>query len=459
VADVRAAGPLRTAIDHSAFFTNSELELAYQRTRAAGATSIKIVLPWRDIAPASPDDFEPTDPGDAKYSWDRFDDEVRLAVAAGLEPFVTIDEAPSWAERSSGGRAGTNSPDPVQLGYFAEAAARRYSGNFKGLPRVRRFEAWNEPNASFFLTPQKQGTRFLAAELYRKMVNSFSAAVHGVHADNEVIAGATYPFIANRPGAQAVGPLQFMRALFCLDTRLRPIGGCGEPVRFDIWSHHPYTSGGPTHRAADPNAVSIRELPRMRRVLDAAARTGRAISPHPIPFWVSEFSWDSNPPDPGGVPTGLHARWVAEALYRMWRSGVSLVTWFKLRDDGPSGGKRNSQIFQSGLYFRCWSLACDTPKPALRAFRYPFVAIRSGRRVYVWGRIPSGKGGTVIVQQRVGKRWRRLRRLSTNEYGIFSRRIPTRRRGGLRAVLADGSDVSVAFSLVRPPDRPVNPFG
>jgi hypothetical protein len=141
----------------------------------------------------------------------------------------------------------------------------------------------------------------------------------------------------------------------------------------------------------------------------------------------------------------------------MWRSGVSLVTWFKLRDDA---GRPSSTTFQSGLYFRCdGGLSCDTPKPSLRAFRFPFVAFRSGRRVYFWGRTPSGKRATVIVQQKVGRRWKRLRLLTTNNFGIFSKRVRSARRGGLRALLRDGSDQSVAFSLTRPPDLPVNPFG
>jgi hypothetical protein len=196
----------------------------------------------------------------------------------------------------------------------------------------------------------------------------------------------------------------------------------------------------------------------MARLLRAAVRAGRVVSSGPVRFWVSEFSWDSDPPDPGGAPPRLLKRWVSEALYRMWRSGVSLVTWFKLRDDGDDG-QPDSQIFQSGLYFRCQTLSCDRPKPSLRAFRFPFVAFRSGRRVYFWGRTPDGKRGKVIVQQRRGSRWKRLRGVRTNRYGIFSRRVRTHRHGRLRAVLPGGSDWSVAFSLKRPRDLAVNPFG
>ena len=61
----------------------------------------------------------------------------------------------------------------------------------------------------------------------------------------------------------------------------------------------------------------------------------------------------------------------SEALYRMWRAGVSLASWFFLRDGGGQDAK-----FQSGLYLRCADgIECDRPKLALQAFRFPFVAL------------------------------------------------------------------------------------
>jgi hypothetical protein len=340
-----AAHPLETAIDPSAAF-GSELGVAYERVRQNGASTLKLDLPWKEVA-SSGRPADPSDPNDRHYEWGWFDNQVRLAAEHGLQPLVTIDEAPSWAERGGGGRPGTNNPDPAELALFAQAAARRYGGDFNGLPRVRLWEAWNEPNGSFFLYPQRSGTQLLSPDQYRRMVNAFAGAIHGVHPDNAVIAGALFPFTVDRPGSQSIGPLSFMRSLFCLTTNLTPLPGC-EPVHFDVWSHHPYTSGGPTHAAGGSDSVSIPELPRMAELLRAAIRAGRVASSSPVRLWVTEFSWDSNPPDPGGVPTRLLTRWVSEALYRMWRSGVSLVTWFKLRDDATLG-RPNSATFQSGL--------------------------------------------------------------------------------------------------------------
>ena len=126
----------------------------------------------------------------------------------------------------------------------------------------------------------------------------------------------------------------------------------------------------------------------------------------PVGLWVTEFAWDTNPPDPLGVPEELHARWVSEVLYRMWNQGVSLVTWFLLRDQ-PWGVP--GLPFQSGLYFRSPDgIAADRPKLALTAFRFPFVAFREPKRrtVMFWGRSPAGRTDVVVEREDDGS-WKR----------------------------------------------------
>jgi hypothetical protein len=169
---------------------------------------------------------------------------------------------------------------------------------------------------------------------------------------------------------------------------------------------------------------------------------------------VTEFSWDSNPPDDAGVPVQLEARWVPEALYRMWQSGVNVVMWLTLRDE-PYPAK----FVQAGLYYRGATFRRDTPKPALAAFRFPFVAYLKGAGITVWGRTPDSRSHPVWIQMRSRTGWRTLARLRASNGGVF--------RGSVRATL-DSSDyirarsagkASVPFSLLRPPDLPLNPFG
>jgi hypothetical protein len=476
---VRAeARPLETGLFDQPAFEAADSSAALERARATGATSVRIWLYWSRVAPGGrekPAGFDPSNPVDPQYAWSDFDRLVRRAANHGLEPIVTIFHAPRWAERDAGdeGGLGVRKPDPAELASFAEAAARRYGGAIPGLPRVRRWQVWNEPNLHRFLWPQfdvrasrkvPNGADALSPEYYRRMVRAFARAVHRVHSGNLVVAGGLAPFGNENARQHAVRPLQFMREFLCLDRDNRPTGGC-KPLPFDVWSHHPYTEGGPKHRAAVPGNASLGDLPAMRRILDAAARAGRISSRRRVAFWVTEFSWETKPPDPEGVPAKLHARWVAEALYRMWRQRVSLVIWLKVRDDGQRGGDR--LYHQSGLYSYCaagWS--CSEPKRSFTAFRFPFVAFRSGGRVRVWGRTPSASSGDVIVEQRRRRGgWRRVRRLRANRHGIFSARPRTRAKGALRARIpttrrgSGRAERSLPFSLMKTPDVPVPVFG
>jgi polysaccharide biosynthesis protein PslG len=455
-----ASHPIETSIQEPSLSgDDATARIVGTRIRQAGATWVRIAVSWVYVAPRGaekPAGFDASNPDDPHYAWGGIDRTIKNAVASGLKPFVNISEAPAWAERSAGGRAGVNNPDPVELANFARAAATRYSGSFHGLPRVSAWEAWNEPNASFFFMPQWQGEPGKVAEspvLYRQLVNDFAAAVHGVNPTNLVIAGSTFPFAA---GTVAIGPLRFMRELLCLSADLKPIPGCGEPLHFDVWSHHPYTQGSPTHAASDPDSASISGLPRMNQILQAAVRQGRIVSSRPVAFWVTEFGWNSNPPVSRGVPIRLLSRWVSEALYRMWNSGVSVASWFFLRDGGGADVK-----FQCGLYYRCSErpddVNCDRAKLSVAAFRFPFVAFRSHRRVLIWGRTPGGARGRVIVERSRRGRWKRVTKLRTDRFGIFSRRVHGYRHGRLRARLASGSAVSLPFSLKRPRDYPVSP--
>jgi hypothetical protein len=290
------------------------------------------------------------------------------------------------------------------------------------------------------------------------MVNAVADAVKTVHSDNLVIAGGTAPFRDLTPSVfvknRDWGPLTFMRQLLCLSKALRPT--CHKPVRFDIWAHHPYTSGGPTHHAVLPDDISLGDLPKMQAVLAAGAASGEIQSQGKVRFWVTEFSWDSNPPDPAAVPMWLLKRWVPEALYRMWATGISLVTWFSL-DDVPAA----SGYYQGGLYFqrKIHPPYARKPKPIREAFRFPVVAFPRANGVYVWGRTPGSSPARVEIEQRAGVTWRKLGAATASATGIFQRVFATHASGFVRARIVSTNEASLAFSLTAPPDRFFNPFG
>ena len=409
---------------------------------------------WVHVAPggaAKPNGFDARDPGDPSYRWETLDDQVRRAVAEGFIPIVYVQTAPGWAQLCAQG-TGPCQPKPSELAGFMTAAARRYSGTYGGLPRVRYWQIWNEPNLPFYLMPQYDTKgRPASPDWYRSMLNASADAIHSVKNDNVVIAGGQSPFGPDEKSPDRVAPLAFMRQLLCLSAGKDPKPVCRSRVRFDVWAHHPYTSGGPMHHANGKDDVSLPDLWKMKVLLDAAVKTGNLASRGPVRFWVTEFAWDTSPPDPKGVPERLHARWVAEALYRMWSQGVSLVTWFQVRDQPFASGP-----FQSGLYFRgANGIASDTPKLALTAFRFPFVAFWEPKKtIMFWGRSPAGRGAVLVEQKRQGA-WRVVETVRPNSYGIFSGRFAsTARTGFLRARLTNGKDEALPFSLVVPPDRP-----
>lgn len=214
-----AARPLETAV-----FPEQEgpAPVTFQRIALTGATKVRLILNWRKTAPARrPAGFDPDDPADPAYRWAAFDEQVRRAADAGLAPIVSIFVAPAWASGSSG----IVRPDPRELARFARAAALRYGGSFQGLPRVRYWQVWNEPNLEIFLSPQYVGRKPFSPRLYRRMTNQFYDAVKGVHPDNLVVAGGTAPFHDSTPVVFKVnpnwGPLTFMRELLCLSRSLK----------------------------------------------------------------------------------------------------------------------------------------------------------------------------------------------------------------------------------------------
>jgi hypothetical protein len=211
--------------------------LAYARTRQAGASVVRINVDWGAVAPLRRTPaFQPADPSDPAYDWEAIDRAVTLAHQYKLEPLLTVFDAPSWAESSAPHPTsfgpyptGPFRPDPSQLEAFARAAATRYSGSFGGLPRVRYWEAWDEPNLVVYLTPQIEHKALVGADIYRSLVNAFATAVHSVHPDNLVIAGVLAPFNFLTPwGRLGVAPLDFMRRLLCMSAGPNPKPTCSQ---------------------------------------------------------------------------------------------------------------------------------------------------------------------------------------------------------------------------------------
>ena len=225
---------------------------------SAGANWARIGIGWAGIAPVRP--AAPTDPGDPVYRWGGVDAALRDAAARGQAVMVTLVTAPSWAEgagRPGWVREGTWKPDPAAFARFGRALATRYDGRYPdplrpgyALPRVKYFEAWNEPNLANFLSPQEEGGQKVAAAHYARMLRAFYPAVHAAQPDAVVIAGSMAPIGSERPGGiESVGPLKFLRQLLCVERRHRQTEA-GEALRPDCAARRARTSPDQHHRAA-----------------------------------------------------------------------------------------------------------------------------------------------------------------------------------------------------------------
>ncbi len=464
-ASTASANKLTTGVS---YVTESD-EVAFQRVKGSGANLVHGWVRWSQIAPAlEPESWNPRDPSDPNYDWSRIDAWVVNAVSAGLTPLLQIYYAPTWANRceSDPKYAGTSppcDPDPDKMADFGYAAAKRFDGSTPGLPRVRYWQPQNEPNLAVFFGPQFNGNgKPVSPGIYRTLLNKYYTAVKSVHRTNKVLSAGLAP----NGNKSAVAPLDFARRLLCMKGRAKPkktAANC--TVKLDIFDMHPYTSGGPTNKAYGADNIQLAQLGKLKRLLLAADKAGRIKGDsNRTPLWVTEMSWDSRGPDPGGVPMNILKRWTSEAMFRSYQAGIRVFMWYSLRDQDP-GGKPWSQSAQSGLFFRGNTIQADRAKPIRQAFRFPFVAFTRGKGkkkgMTIWGRTATSKGGWVSIERKKGGKWQRLTRVKANGNGLFKRFVRIRkgsnRAGMVRATFRRES--SLPFSLKPVKNRPARPFG
>lgn len=414
---------------------------------ALGVRTLRVNLSWAGVAPpgtgpnnsTAPPGFIARDPADPKYKWSAFDALARSVAASGKELLVTVGGAPSWARHAGSPPSGVTATgfhvNAAAYADFAYAAAQRYSGTFADpliggavLPRIRIWQAWNEPTLPMFLYPATTAH-------YLPLLNGFYDAVKSVAADNFVIAGGLAPVKSSRPAAY---PLRFAAELLCVKRRGKfreqrfRAGGCRAPrARFDAISIHPYSLGAkPGQSASIDGNVFVANVPWLAKMLHVSARAGLTATRDPQ-LWVTEFAWFTNPPNKsnGENPrrAGLHT---AEAIYRLWKADVDTITWHMLFEGNPDG----FLIPGGGLID-----SAGRAKPTYSALRFPLYVRWIGHRTYVWGRAPVG-GASVTFDGRIPP-------VVAGPDGIFSKTVRGRLDGKL--VAAQNGVKSLATAAAR----------
>lgn len=426
------------------------------RVRALGASVARIPVDWRNVVQASPPaGFQARDPASLGYDFSQLDAAVESAVSAGLQPLLVVSHAPAFAEaphRWPYAYPGSWAPSPVSLEEFAAALAQRYDGAFPDplhpgavLPRVRLFQAWNEPNLARYLEPQwvSAGRRWRAFSplLYREMLNGFYAGVKSVQGADTVIAAGIAPE-GEPAGVGAMAPVTFLEGLLCLGAAG---ANCPQKPHLDVLAFHPLSVFDPDVPTVSSLDAAVSDIAKITDLLARAERRHTLLPAGPHPLWVTELNWDSSPPSPTGVPGPLQAAWISRALHRLWVAGVSLVDWQFLID--PYGGAPLASPDGSiGLYPRPAGLyapgpggntALARPKPFLRGFTLPFDPLRVNRaQVRVWALLMHGGQPALLQRQGRGGRWHTIARLHANGYGVLN--VLLRLTGSARLRLRTG---------------------
>ena len=143
---------------------------------------------------------------------------------------------------------------------------------------------------------------------------------------------------------------------------------------------------------------------------------------------MTEFWWDSNPPNPVGAPLNVQARWIEQSFYLFWKAGASVAINFMIRDN-PFRPDVHAG-YQAGIFF-----GNGDPKPALTAFRFPFVTERINKEtLQAWGKAPVG--GKLVIQRKQGKRWINAKKLTVGQGAVFVTKLKLRGKQQMRAKVA-----------------------
>lgn len=426
----------------------------------AKARIVRFTVPWDAVA-GNQRPPDPTNPGSASYDFSLVDAGARDAAARGLTVLLNTSlKTPVWAEgpgRPASAAPGTWKPNPADFADFHQALAARYSGTFDPdgagpappLPAAQALEVWNEPNLEYWLSPQFEGKTAVGVEHYRLMLNAAYNAIKAVNPRMLVLPGGTAPY-GDPPGGPyppdgaRQRPVQFWQQLLCVrpakgkkgkkagdasKEKLVRAKGCAGKALFDVLAHHSISNTGKGPQESGPNRydASTPDLARIVNVLRAAERLG-TLSGGRHPVWVTEFWWDSNPPNPTGAPLAVQARWIEESMYLFWKAGASAAINFQIRDALERPDARAG--YQAGVFFND-----GQAKPSLTAFRFPFVAERINEQLLnVWGKAPAG--GQLVIQRQQGGSFVTIRKLQVREGGVFLAKLKLPGKQRLRAEVA-----------------------
>jgi hypothetical protein len=409
---------------------------AFAQFRELGANTVRVIIPWSQIAPDSSAKKKPvfnaTDPNAYPASgWAPYDNLVRKASQYGLRlDFTVTGGAPVWADGPGVPKGGTNAffawkPNATEYGQFVQAVGERYDGHFtptgetSPLPAVHFWALYNEANFGEDLGPQaiKRSTVSIAPMMYRNLIaNGWRALQRTGHGHDTILIGEfAARGMQGPPSRQApqgypgnygqTKPLTFIRTLYCVDNNYHAFRGSyararGCPTnaagsrRFRSQnpglfkasgvSDHPYALylSPIADGRNDPNFASFPDLGSLARTMDRVLHVYGSHKHYPI--YNTEYGYITHPPKapPYVSPTkaSLFLNWAEYLSYKNPR--VKSYMQYLLEDPPPTAGPYSG--FASGL-----ETYKGTKKATFYAYRMPFympeTRFKRSQKVEVWG--------------------------------------------------------------------------
>jgi hypothetical protein len=453
-----------------------------QQFRMLGAGTVRVSVPWSQIAPSPAStvkpNFDATDPNAYPAAgWVPYDNVVRAAKADGITvDFTVTGGAPRWAEGSGIPAAALRDsfyawkPNAADYGQFVTAVGKRYDGKFTPqgqsslapLPAVHFWAIFNEPNFGQNLGPQAiNGSKVsVAPMMYRNIVQvgwkALQATGHGRDTIliGELAAEGVGPSKPTRKAPQGypgnfsqTKPLEFIRTLYCVNSSYRELRGSaaksvGCPTnaagsrRFRAQNpglfsasgvaDHPYPQGNSPvqNDNKDPNFAEFHDLGHLATVLDDVNRAYGSHKRYPI--YNTEYAYITRPPKgrPYVSPTTA-AYYINWAEYLSWKNPrVKSYMQYLLTDPPPNTGVYAG--FASGL-----ETYQGTPKATYYAYRMPFymptTSFSHRKSVQVWGdvrpatfaRLDGHGTQTVQVQEKLHGAFKTLKTVKLTKPGGY----------------------------------------
>jgi hypothetical protein len=390
--------------------------------QSLGVGFVRLDMNWASVAPdptaARKPAFDARDPN-AYPAMTLYDAIIQGLTARhiGID-LALIGPPPRWAEGKGAPKPATQpffKPDARDYADWVHAVGARYSGHFtpsgapRPLPRIGFWSIWNEPNIGTNLGPEVtySGSAIeVAPKLYRGLLDGAWRALQATgHGQDRILIGELAPagVMKGAPGLfNAMAPLRFLRALYCVDANYQQLRGtqagqrgcpttAAASARFATqnpglfkapgFAVHPYsfTSLPPDVRIPnEPDYAELAALPTLESTLDRVQRVYG--SDRKFPIWSTEFGYLTNPPNPQYTVTpALAAYYLNWAEYITWQDPrIKSFDQFLIAD--PPGTK----VFATGL-----ETATGVPKPTLDAFRMPlYLPVTRGaakQPLLVWG--------------------------------------------------------------------------